>query len=81
MLLKKALDKLLIFVSFAFYYTQWSNLRLSSVTFATKMHTIASEVRKLFCNKVLQYHQRKIQSLYDTASESNANIAITALID
>ena len=81
MLLKKALDKLFICVSFAFYYIQWSNLCLSSVTFAIKMHTIVSEVRKLFCNKVLQYHQRKIQSLYNTASECNANIAITALID
>ena len=44
----------------------WSNLHLSSVTFPIKMHTIVSEVRILFCNKVLQYYQRKIQALHNT---------------
>ena len=66
--------------SFCILLDMWSNLRLSSITFAIKMHTIVSKVKILFCNKVLQYYQRTTQSLHNTASDSYANIAITALI-
>ena len=60
--------------NFCILLDMWSNLWLSSLTFAIKMHTIVSEVRTLFCNEVLQYYRRKTQSLHNTASESYANI-------
>ena len=78
--IKKGLRPIFNFCNFCILLDMWSNLRLSSVTFAIKMLTIVSEVRILSCNKVFQYYQRKTQSLHNTASESYANITITALI-
>ena len=47
------------FCSFYILLDMWSNLRLGSVTFGIKVHTIVSEVRMLFANKVLQHFKEK----------------------
>ena len=77
--IKKRFEPTSKFCNFCILLKMWSNWRLSSEPFAIKMHTIVCEVRILLCNKVLQYYQRKTQSLRNTTwstSESYADITI-----
>ena len=80
--IKKGFRPTFNFCNFCIFLDMWSNLLLSSVTFAIKMHTVVSEVRILFCHKVctILSKKKKTQSLHNTTSESYAKIAVTALI-